>query len=651
VPAALAIAALSGRALAAVAGASGLEPFAAPRGCAPPAVVHGSIVKASSPVLTGRLVRDGVPSVCGRPHTCPGVQNTTDTAVPPDPPNNLFAYQQFSFVNSSAETQCVKVEIDASACKQAVYSATYLGVFDPTDLCANVQGAMGFSTSGRYGYSFLVPAQTPYVVVNNTVGIVPPTSDCASYTMTVSSCGAVPRIAASWGAGAPSVRADAAGKASVMVPVTFTNTGGFAGSVNAATVMHAPDVSVVDGEPATVQARSGAAGAIVMPGGRVTQDVPLEFSGSPLQCRPRTYLVRDAPVMTADPYFCTGFIAPSPEVATGSVPPDALFSEDAFAFYSAPDVVATASVDTVSAATAFDVEACIGGEPQGPCLPGLSGDDDFVCTFPPPAFACPRFGDEAHAIPVDPDGDGIYYLRIDSGSGASNFAGATGDYRVTLDVSAGAVGACPMVPVLDTGANGFLTAPLPSAFDLGQSDVAVTASPVRIVVPAADAAACPTDLLAGKKLVLKGNERKSLTLKIKSPVDLSLDAADDPTLGGATLRVVSASFDDTYEMPAAGWKHALRWKAVVGYKYGDPKRLSGPISTVTIDAKGITVAGKGPALGHVLAASDPSPVRVVLTTGERRYCSTFGGATKLTGKKGKTFSAVDAPTPAGCAAE
>jgi hypothetical protein len=118
-------------------------------------------------------------------------------------------------------------------------------------------------------------------------------------------------------------------------------------------------------------------------------------------------------------YGCNGSNPPSADVYAGSVLPRDNFMEDAVAFRSAPGAHITATVDTVSAATAFDIEACISGTPQGDCLPGFSGDDNFSCTFPPPSFACPRFGG---LLPADPDNDNIYYLRINSGSGASNFA-------------------------------------------------------------------------------------------------------------------------------------------------------------------------------------------------------------------------------------
>ncbi len=177
-------------------------------------------------------------------------------------------------------------------------------------------------------------------------------------------------------------------------------------------------------------------------------------------------------------------------VHAGSVLRSDIFDEDAIAFESLPGAMITATVDTVSAATAFDIAACISGTPQGACLPGFEGDNEFNCTFAPPANGCPRFGG---LLPDDPDEDNIYYLHSFSGSGTANFAGPTGDYRASLLISAGPIGACPVVPVLDNG-----TRPpvmhmnaTASPASLGSTQVLSTAVmvevfPVTILVPPSD---------------------------------------------------------------------------------------------------------------------------------------------------------------------
>jgi hypothetical protein len=177
---------------------------------------------------------------------------------------------------------------------------------------------------------------------------------------------------------------------------------------------------------------------------------------------------------------------------------DDAFSEDDYAFESQAGTHITVTVDTVSAATAFDIEACLADTPDGSCLPGLQGDDDFSCTFPPPAFGCPRFGG---LLPADSDGDNIYYLKINSGSGAMNFAGNQGDYRATTLVTSGPTGACPGVGVLDNGPNSFLSLAsrlLPDTV-VPTSTIQAMVTPIRIEVPPSNPSApgCSTNYLPG----------------------------------------------------------------------------------------------------------------------------------------------------------
>jgi hypothetical protein len=630
--------------------------------CSVPTEVMGSIVYATSPQFLGRLIRNGVPSICGPNYACSGVQSTS----------TLFAYEEFPFLNSGAETQCVSVSLDASACTQQVYSAAYLDSFDPNDLCANIQGAMGFSTSNTYGYSFLLPPGHDFVIANNTTGIVPPSSDCVGYTMTVGLCDAVPDLALTQdGAGLGQIRANSLGGANPQIPVSITNMGNFLGKLDATAAVETVDVSVADGLPDASQATFGHAGAIVRPGGTVTQDVPLVFSGSPFQCRPRFYQVDSALSYTLDSmnslddrvYYCNGFNPPSAEVVTGSVLPDDSFDEDALAFEAAEGNLVTVTVDTVSAADAFDIEACVSDTPQGDCLPGLQADDSFACTFPPPSFSCPRIEDATDPmnpvgipLPADSDGDGIYYIRINSGSGASNFAGPVGAYQATLLVTGGPSGACPLVPSLDNGLNSFGATPVPGP-------LVAEVTPVRIVVPASDPTTCPTDLLLGKKLQLKGDpgggkkNKKKLKVLAKDAVALDFVSAEDPTALGGSLRVVvddpdpmatTPLFDDSYLLPAEGWRLVGKPGKEKGWKYKDKKQLFGPIQSVQIVAgKKLKVAGKGEALGHEIGDAPPGTVHVVLTAGDRQLCLDFGGTVKFDAKK-LQLTAVNALAPAAC---
>jgi hypothetical protein len=118
---------------------------------------------------------------------------------------------------------------------------------------------------------------------------------------------------------------------------------------------------------------------------------------------------------------------------------------------------------------------------------------------------------------------------------------------------------------------------------------------------------------------------------------------DDPTLQGATLRVRSRLFDQTYQLPPANWRRrGEKWI------YHDARLLSGPISDVLVKAGGIRITGAGAQLGHALPAN-PDPVTLLLQPGDRgvRQCCSFGGTTTEFRQR-KHFRARGAAPPASC---
>jgi hypothetical protein len=451
-------------------------PILTPNACDAPIVLHGSIITGTNPQFTGRLIRNGVPSLCGQPFSCSGAQSTSTP----------FSYEKFDFINSSSAWQCVHVDFNAKSCTQQVYSAVYTNTFNSGNLCTNVAGAMGYSTSGEYGYSFSAPPNTNFSIVNNTTGILPPSSNCADYTMTVTLCSSNLNMAVSQGSGLPVLQADASGNLTAPVPVTFKNNSDSTAKVDTSTVSQTVKISVLDGKPAAVQAKFGEAGAIVLPGDTITQTVPLQFSGSQSTCLPRTFEVTSQLSMTEGIYECNGYNPPSADVVAGAISPDTTFGGDTFAFRSQAGVHITATVDTVSAATAFNAKACISDTRDGGCLPGLSGDDDFNCTFAPTGQMCPRFGG---LLPPDSDGDNIYYLQINSASGAGQFAGLTGNYRGSLLITSGPTGACPAVQTLNDGTNQVNATQAPTqllASQVPTRTITANVLPITVRVPPAD---------------------------------------------------------------------------------------------------------------------------------------------------------------------
>jgi hypothetical protein len=100
-----------------------------------------------------RLFRDGVPSTCAAPKACPGPFNS-----------GSFTFDAYTFTNESNATQCVTVQYRPNVgCAVNAHAITYLGSYDPTNLCLNYLADVG--ASDDLDYSFEVPAGANFVVV------------------------------------------------------------------------------------------------------------------------------------------------------------------------------------------------------------------------------------------------------------------------------------------------------------------------------------------------------------------------------------------------------------------------------------------------------------------------------------------------------
>ena len=175
--------------------------------------------------------------------------------------------------------------------------------------------------------------------------------------------------------------------------------------------------------------------------------------------------------------------------------------------------------------------------------------------------------------------------------------------------------------------------------------VSINSGEVRRVAPVVAGGDQP---LAGTKILLKDDpdpDAKKLTMVAKDAVVLG-GAGDDPTVVGASLRVSSAGFDDTYALPTGHWAYIGAPGDGKGFRYKDPLLTDGPVKKALVKAgKLVKATGKGAGLGHALGA-DPNPVDVELTMGARRFCAAFGGTTTFTA--GRVFRAKLAPAPAAC---
>ncbi len=152
-------------------------PTASPTACASPQLRTGSINTGTGQQL-GRMIQDGIASSCAAPKTCAGVGSQTTP----------YHYVSFPFTNSSATTACVTVYVDAMSCTgtNSIFSAAYLGSFEPLNACANYLGDIGSAPNPTGSYSFNVPPGVTFVVVvhENTH-----MAGCSNFSITVSGLG------------------------------------------------------------------------------------------------------------------------------------------------------------------------------------------------------------------------------------------------------------------------------------------------------------------------------------------------------------------------------------------------------------------------------------------------------------------------------
>jgi hypothetical protein len=127
----------------------------------------------------GRVKPLGTASSCGAPNSC--------SLVP-----GLYHYRDYSFNNSSGADRCVTVTLITQCVgDNALFSAAYVGEFDPSNPCTNLVGDSGVVSSGsNLTYSFTVPSGAEFtVVVDETV----PDAGCQLFELDIDGlCGPPP---------------------------------------------------------------------------------------------------------------------------------------------------------------------------------------------------------------------------------------------------------------------------------------------------------------------------------------------------------------------------------------------------------------------------------------------------------------------------
>src|SRR5205823_9934983 len=126
----------------------------------PNQTIPPSMLTTSDLTQADRLGRDGQPSGCSG-KACPGGGF----------PGTKF-YKTYNFTNESAADACFTVTINAALGGQGdIESAVYVNSYNPANLCENYladTGVVGLGTTvPNASYSFMVPAQSDFVVVVN----------------------------------------------------------------------------------------------------------------------------------------------------------------------------------------------------------------------------------------------------------------------------------------------------------------------------------------------------------------------------------------------------------------------------------------------------------------------------------------------------
>ena len=136
-----------------------------------PAVVTGSI-DLGDPTQNDRLFRSGIPQ------TCPA---STSCAVFGD--GLQHHYDEYTFTNTTGATQCVTIDTN-TACTGTnfIFTAAYLGSFDPQNICTNWIGDSGGSPNPDQPFQVNIdPGQTFVVVVSEVTA----DAGCPGYTVTI----------------------------------------------------------------------------------------------------------------------------------------------------------------------------------------------------------------------------------------------------------------------------------------------------------------------------------------------------------------------------------------------------------------------------------------------------------------------------------
>jgi len=154
-------------------------------------------------------------------------------------------------------------------------------------------------------------------------------------------------------------------------------------------------------------------------------------------------------------------------------------------------------------------------------------------------------------------------------------------------------------------------------------------------------------LVPGQKLLMKAPpgrpERLVWTVKSAGVAAPLPSAADDPTIGGASLTIVSGGEVATFALPAGNWQRRGRHAT---YHFKNTLAPAAPSEVKVALLRDGRLMVRANAIGITLDEASQGSVGLVLALGSTRYCARFGGTVKR--DQPGLFQAKNAPLPTAC---
>jgi HYR domain/Ig-like domain CHU_C associated/Secretion system C-terminal sorting domain/PKD-like domain len=122
-------------------------------------------------VQTGRLNRFAVVSTCAAPKACPGIFTSTGNRL----------YDAYTVTNPYNTPVCATIGI-TSFCATNIFSAAYLGAYDPNNQCVNYLADPGSSFTTTGYYEATIPANATMTIIVHEVNT---GTGCAGYRLSV----------------------------------------------------------------------------------------------------------------------------------------------------------------------------------------------------------------------------------------------------------------------------------------------------------------------------------------------------------------------------------------------------------------------------------------------------------------------------------